>query len=64
MTYSGKGVWHCDECPEHIDTGESDFDEGRRILKEKGWRTFKGPDDLWAQACPSCTEAWAKEQRR
>lgn len=64
MTYQGKGSYSCDECPEHIDTEETEFEECRRVLAEKGWRTFKGPDKLWAHACPSCTEAWAKGRRR
>jgi hypothetical protein len=63
MTYSGKGVYHCDECPDHIETGEDDFDSRRAALQMAGWRTFKGPDGLWANTCPACKEAWAKTRK-
>jgi hypothetical protein len=64
MTYSGRGIYHCDTCPEHIDTEEQDFGACLAALKQKGWRTYKGPDGLWAHSCPSCTEDFAKEKRR
>ncbi len=63
MTWSGRGIFHCDECPEHIDTGCFDFTVALAEAKKKGWRTFKGPDGLWAHSCPSCTEDFAKQQR-
>jgi hypothetical protein len=56
-------VMHCDTCPEHIETDHIDFRKALEYANEMGWRAYKGPDKLWAHACPSCTEIYAKEQR-
>lgn len=53
----------CDECPEHLETQCSDFIEAREFAKKQGWRTFKGPDDKWANACPPCTADFAASKR-
>lgn len=68
MTYSlesGVGLFHCDSCPEHIECDECpDFDSSREYAYRHGWRTYRGLDKLWANACPVCTADFAKEQRR
>lgn len=61
---SGAGVFHCDECPEHIETEADNFNEALAIAKAAGWRTFIGPDKKWAHTCPSCVEKFTKEKRR
>lgn len=59
------GVFHCDECPEHIDTEEPDnFEAATAAMKAAGWRTFKGPDKQWAHSCPLCVSDFAWSQRR
>lgn len=64
MTYQQNGIFSCDECPESIETEESDFNEAKRIITAAGWRTFKGPDGLWANACPVCVAEFAASKRR
>lgn len=63
MTYVGEGLFHCDECPEHIETNESDFTAALERAKRHGWRGFVGPDKKYAHACPVCVADW-KEKRR
>lgn len=57
-------VIHCDECPEDIETGESDFNEAREMAARAGWRTYKGPDDKWANSCPACVETFKHSKRK
>jgi hypothetical protein len=57
-------VAHCDECPESLDTDEDNFAAARVVIAEKGWRTFKGPDKEWANACPACVAVFAAGGRR
>ena len=63
MTYNGGGVFHCDECPEHIETDENEFAAARLVLQSKGWRSFIGPDKQWAHACPACVSKFAEARR-
>jgi hypothetical protein len=63
MTYQQNGVFSCDECPETIETGERDFIAAKENATKNGWRTFKGPDDKWANACPVCVAEFAKSKR-
>lgn len=63
MTYQQDGVFSCDECPETIDTDEADFNEAKAAIERAGWRTFKGPDKQWANACPVCVAEFAKRKR-
>lgn len=53
-------VIHCDTCSEHIETDHVDFTAALEFAKSQGWRAYKGPDNLWAHSCPSCTEDFAK----
>lgn len=53
----------CDECPETIDTERDDFTEARTAITKFGWRTFRGPDGKWANACPLCVAEFAKGKR-
>jgi hypothetical protein len=62
MTYQQHGVFSCDECPESIDTGEENFAAAKAAILAAGWRTFKGPDGEWAQACPVCVAEFAKKR--
>jgi hypothetical protein len=59
----GKFVVHCDECPEDIETEESDFDAARAMAAEAGWRTFRGPDGKWANSCPACVETFKHRKK-
>jgi len=54
----------CDECPESFDTEQDNFAAARVTVAEKGWRTFRGPDKEWANACPACVQAFAQRSRR
>lgn len=63
MTYQQNGAFSCDECPESIETGEDDFNEAKALITAAGWRTFKGPDGEWAQACPVCVAEFAAKHR-
>lgn len=60
----GFGVFHCDTCPEHIESDHVDPSAGLEEIKEKGWRAYIGPDKLWAHSCPACVEVYAKQSRR
>ena len=57
-------VIYCDECPEDIETQRSNFDMARAMAAEAGWRTFKGPDGEWANACPACVLTFAHSKRK
>ena len=52
----------CDTCSECIDTECADFFEAKAFAKGYGWRTYIGPDNLWANGCPSCTADFAKSR--
>lgn len=56
-------VAHCDECPEALDTETDDYKAAGAAIRTKGWRTFKGPDGKWANACPACVQQFARQQR-
>jgi hypothetical protein len=56
-------VVHCDECPESLDTDRDDHQRAVATIRYRGWRTFKGPDGEWANACPACVEHFARQQR-
>ena len=69
MTYDNRDqTLSCDECPEQfeLDHKERDPDDNfkRTMMESKaaGWRSFRGPDNEWAHACPSCVAAWAKRK--
>lgn len=53
----------CDECPEHFDTECSDFAEAKAAAKKAGWRTYIGPDNLWANSCMVCVADFAQRSR-
>jgi len=52
-------VIYCDECPEDIETGLVEFGAAVAMSRVAGWRTFKGPDGKWANACPACVLTFA-----
>lgn len=54
----------CDECPEHIETECDDWNEAKAAATAANWRTFKGPDQEWANACPVCVAEFAKSKRK
>ena len=56
-------VASCDECPDAFDTEEDNFAAAKVVLADKGWRTFKGPDKMWANACPACVAEFAKSKQ-
>lgn len=65
MTYDSKARnFSCDTCPENLEVEADDFAEAKTEAKSKGWRTYLGPDNLWAHSCPACTEDFAKRPRR
>lgn len=55
----GNIVFHCDECPEVRETGESDFNTAWQSAKRDGWRSFKKGSE-WLHSCPSCVEDFAR----
>lgn len=59
----GNYVVACDECPEDIETEQSGFDDARNMAAKAGWRSFKGPDKKWANACPACVETYRHSKR-
>lgn len=62
---NGEGVFFCDECSEHIECdGRTDFKGSFIYAKEKGWRSYIGPDKKFAHACASCVEDFAKSKRQ
>lgn len=58
MTYSEPGIFSCDECPEGVDTRKPEFREAFIEAKRLGWRSFRGPDNEWAHACPDCVSEY------
>jgi hypothetical protein len=58
----GFGVFHCDTCPEHIESDHVHFSAGLEEIKAKGWRVYRGPDNEWAHGCPACVEDFAQSQ--
>lgn len=56
---SGFVIFHCDTCPEVLDTDTEDFDPAWAEAKEVGWRAYKEAGE-WCHACPACAEDWAK----
>lgn len=63
MTFHPPATFSCDTCPEVLDTEVTDSRDAFKEMKRAGWRSYKGPDDEWAHACPLCTKQWAKEQK-
>ncbi len=62
---NGEGVFHCDTCPEHIKCDDcTEFTDSLIFAKRKGWRTYIGPDQKWAAACPVCVADYANEQQQ
>lgn len=49
----GNIIWQCDECNETLDTGTSDFDAAKNLLKRERWAVEK-VDDTWEHFCPDC----------
>lgn len=64
MTYQKNGVFSCDECPESIETDESEFRNAWNKAYAAGWRSFLGPDKLTAHACPVCVAEFAKGKKQ
>lgn len=63
-TENGEGIFHCDECAEHIECdGRSDFKGAFIYAKQKGWKAYIGPDKEWGHACPACVAAFAASRR-
>lgn len=45
----------CDACPEHLETGDTDFAAANVTRRGEGWTTEKvGPE--WLHLCPGCRE--------
>lgn len=56
-------VFHCDTCPEHIETGKEDFTQALIYMKRFGWKTYTGPDNDYAHACPPCVANYVTDQQ-
>lgn len=52
---NGKILFECDDCPDVLETGESDFGEAWDMAKSDGWRTRKF-GNVWKHRCPKCSE--------
>lgn len=51
----GRVFFLCDECSEHLDTDEKDFDVAKEVLKSEGWMNFYDNDDrIWKHICVEC----------
>lgn len=60
----GYGAFHCDTCPDHIETDHvAEFATSLDEVRAKGWRVYKGPDKMWAHACPACVVSFAETKR-
>jgi hypothetical protein len=46
-----KFVWYCDECPEELETGETDFNDARLKALDEGWRSVFVNYE-WRHYCP------------
>ena len=53
----GSFVLVCDICGETVP--EPSFDDAVAAKKIHGWRSRRGEDGEWYDACPSCQEALA-----
>lgn len=51
----GEVVFHCDRCPEFVETATRDFHVGVEAAKRAGWR-FDRDGEQWNHICPSCVE--------
>lgn len=58
----GEIQFHCDVCPEYVDTEEQDFGEALAMVKEAGWRAVK-ISNQWEHRCPSCVEDETTKKR-
>lgn len=65
MTFdSRERAFSCDTCPEALDCDGREFIEAKKFAEERGWRTYKGPDGGWAQACPACVVDFARSKKQ
>lgn len=49
-------VFHCDHCPESVETGETEFTHAFKAVQREGWKAEKVGGG-WEHSCPSCAEA-------
>jgi len=48
-------VFHCDTCPDSLDTGVSTFDEAILKLRGAGWAFYKElGEEQWKHRCLEC----------
>lgn len=55
--------FQCDTCPEIFETKRRDFLEAKIFFERFGWRSYKGPDKMFAHACPPCTANFVADQQ-
>lgn len=51
--FGGKIVFECDMCDATLETGMTEFDDARLMLKSEGWKARKVADE-WVHGCPKC----------
>jgi hypothetical protein len=49
----GDFVVECDGCGEVLETGTSNFEAARSVMRREGWKPTK-IGDVWTHACPGC----------
>jgi hypothetical protein len=58
VTYDhGDIVFQCDSCRETLETGTSNFDAARNLLRRAHWKPFRNSNprgDEWLHACAAC----------
>lgn len=52
---SGYLIFHCDSCPEVLDTEHDEFDPAWAEARSAGWHAFREAGE-WCHACPDCAE--------
>lgn len=46
-------TFECDRCGLFLETGEGDFIDALKVLRERGWEAHKD-GDVWQHYCEAC----------
>jgi hypothetical protein len=49
----GDIVFHCDQCPEHLETEQANWDSAWNFAKRQGWHAKKVGTE-WIHVCSNC----------
>jgi len=53
----GEFVFECDMCGNTLETGTSNFEAARNLLRRERWVAYKSNDD-WKHLCDACKLNW------